>query len=144
MSGIGGSDARLRRAFSVVSDGHVPLSDMFSQELSQSRRLRVWTPARLAALTDLGDGSADDVLGKESATKALLAADVDTLLAGRFYRDAGDLIISAELRDVASGRALRSETVRVGSELDELFLHVSSLTSSLREKLSGDRPELLL
>jgi len=110
------------------------LTDMLATELKQSPTLDVLTPARLDQLLEGTGRTSVDIIGDATAERIARDASVQTILTGRYYRDETNLVIDAELRDIATGETLRRETVS-GPGLEKIFNMVSDLSRRVRDDL---------
>ncbi len=113
------------------------LTDMLIAELAQSPYLNVVPMKLLRDIAQRLGKTADDLGDVGTAQVVAREAQAETILMGRFYREAEGLRIDADLREVGTGQLLRRETVR-GPGLERIFLMVNELSEKVRTNLRGD------
>ena len=113
------------------------LSDMLIAELAQSPYINVIPMKQLSDVAQRLGKTAADLDDLRTAQVVAREAQVETILTGRFYREAEGLRIDADLREVSNGQVLRRETVR-GPGLERVFLMVNELSEKVRTNLRGD------
>ncbi|MEE9610360.1 MAG: tetratricopeptide repeat protein, partial [Desulfatiglandales bacterium] len=112
------------------------LTDMLATDLKQSHYLNVVTVQRLQELLAHKGPHVSDNIDVSLAIKVASDADIENILAGRIYRQRGELFIEVEVRDQA-GRLLRRETVN-SPGMEQIFSMVNDLSQLVRANLRGD------
>lgn len=110
---------------------------MLVTDLTQSPYLNVVNAQRLQELLTRASGNTPNDIDISVAVNVAHDAQIETVLAGRVFRNADDLVIEVELFEAGSGEMVRKEAVS-GPGMEQIFSMMNELSNKVRTNLRGD------
>jgi tetratricopeptide (TPR) repeat protein len=110
------------------------LADMLTTDLRQSPYLNVITPNRLSEIAQQLGYEEDYQESTERLNAIARKAQIQTLVAGRYYNENDKLLIGVDLYDIETTRVIPVNEVE-GESLEKIFSMVNELSDNVRENL---------
>lgn len=110
------------------------LADMLTTDLRQSPYLNVITANRLSEIAQQLGYDEDYQESNERLNAIARKAQIQTLVAGRYYNENGKLLIGVDLYDTETARVIPVNEVE-GENLERIFSMVNELSNNVRENL---------